>query len=312
MDWNDIVDTPGFQVDSSPEKFGISNYEWRKYKEKWEDNINSGFQEKSEKHRKFILGKLSEIQTGIKGPETLVPRFLEDDEQMVFSIISTLEKRVQRKREIQKFAALSVWDQALPDPGDVHQVEDKKRKERLDRLYTSFEKIWDDAVYCYIEGHYFASVVSMASLLEAVLKFKMEIFNLDTERVSLNHAIRKLQEEGYFETATPDPNSLIHKLEEIKDIRNDVIHLNAERGTDKSQLASKEGFHESELFIEYSERSIESIMKFGDNVSIEKGDYFNPSELKVTYMYKNAAKEVITLSYECLEIINSRKGVFGQ
>jgi len=113
------------------------------------------------------------------------------------------------------------------------QIQPGSRDEEMKNLRWSIEQLFQDGVYAYIEGRYGAATITIAAVLEGLLKYKLSEEAISYgENCALNCCIDKAEGDIF-----PASSEILAKAETVRDIRNDVIHLNPERGITQSELA---------------------------------------------------------------------------
>ena len=120
-----------------------------------------------------------------------------------------------------------------PENAESWELGSNSRKERMGNLRRSLPTIWEDAAFSYLDGRYSAAVFGFAASLEAILKHELERHEVKySDSAPLGRCIERAMGD-----VLPEESEVVNKAWEVKNIRNDVIHFNIERGIPESELA---------------------------------------------------------------------------
>lgn len=181
---------------------------------------------------------------------------------------------------------------------------DTPEKEKQLVLMESISKLWEEATWSYVYGHFRACIVLLAIMIERVLKLELEKRRVSAKGKQLGSCINYCKSNGIF--PKDDNNDIVKAAKFINEIRNDTIHANIELNRPKSLLYYTGPEHEVEEIKDLSKNI--KVAKDGSLYLTGNGEYisFNfvskPSA-KHIYPYKKAAKDTIKEAEKILKYL---------
>jgi hypothetical protein len=162
-------------------------------------------------------------------------------------------------------------------------------------LQDSIFRLWNEATWCYVYGHFRACIALMAILLEATLKLEFENRDIEyeEERATLGTCIRIGEARGIL------PREITEVAYRINDRRNDVMHANIERQKPESILNHTGSEHEVRPIKDIS-RNIKDGWITGNGETIE---WSRGKGWRRINLYKRAAKETIEDTEKILKFL---------
>ena len=170
---------------------------------------------------------------------------------------------------------------------------DTPKKEKQLALMESICKLWEEATLSYVYGQYRSCILSLAVMIERVLKLELEKHGINAMGKQLSSCITCCQCKGILPNKNDD--KIVKAIISINKKRNDIAHANIELKRAKSLLSHTGPEHEKEKIQDISKHIKRekdgSLYLIGDNERISFGldkpsaEYIRP--------FKKAAKDVI-------------------
>ena len=135
----------------------------------------------------------------------------------------------------------------FPDKGFMA---DTPEKEKQLALMDSIHKLWEEATWSYVYGRYRSCILSLAIMIERVLKFELEKRGVNTIGKQLSSCITYCQCKGVLPNKNDD--DIVEAAIFIKNKRNDIAHANIELKRAKSLLSHTGPEHEKEKIVDIS------------------------------------------------------------
>lgn len=114
---------------------------------------------------------------------------------------------------------------------------------RMHRLHTRIHELWESGTTAYINGNHISSTVTFTVALEGVFKYKFEEEDVEYgECCNLNRCITTAEGNGIID----EESDVAEMAKRVRNIRNDIVHLNRETEHPRSLLAELGLFDETE------------------------------------------------------------------
>lgn len=205
-----------------------------------------------------------------------------------------LEERAERLKEIGGLGVGGLESRYYPY--FITRTDTEKKKELM-ALEISISKLWNEAAMCYVHGQFRACIVLFATLLEATLKYELEIRNIDfPEKSTLGQCIERCRKHHILPEKEKDRVTAAVIL--VNNYRNDIVHVIIERYRPESLFGEVGPEHEVKPVRDPS-RYIKDGFVAGDGETILLGR----EGLSIVYWYKTAAKNTLECTKEVLKFL---------
>ena len=175
---------------------------------------------------------------------------------------------------------------------------DTPEKEKQLVLMKSIPKLWEEATWSYVYGHFRACIVLLAIMIERALKLEVGK-TINVKGMQLSSCIRLCKSNGIF--PNNDNNDIVKAAKSINKVRNDVVHANIELNRARSLLLYTGSEHERVPLEDMPEEIRNCVV-----TKNWKRTYLSPEEeskVSIIYGYKKAARKTIRESEKVLKYL---------
>lgn len=172
-------------------------------------------------------------------------------------------------------------------------------KQKINALSESIGRLWGEAAWSYVYGHFRGCITLLAILTERALKLKLEQEGLDTKGKTLGHCISCCQCKEILPSDVNDET--MKAINFVNQKRNDVVHANIELKRPESLLTFKASEHEIVSMSEMPDEIRKCICTENG-----KRTYLPPEaeqKASVIYEYKKAAKDTLNETKKVLQFL---------
>jgi len=187
---------------------------------------------------------------------------------------SDMDEIVDRVDDIGGYGVGNI-ELVLPQIFDQGPLKPDTRDMRMFNLHTTVLKSWESGCRAYIHGNFLSSTLTFTTTLESILKFKLEEHKIEYTNCNLNCCIDKLVKNDIINS----DGDLHTRLKILRNIRNDLVHMNLETEGPRSLLGKLDLIDEYEQIDDNDQYTV--ITADGETKEKPAKDVFPGSAFKI-------------------------------
>ena len=205
-------------------------------------------------------------------------------ERILWGLEYHLDEYAQRLKEIGGLGTGGTELQYTPFQGICRVVTNQEKKQHALRL--SMIKVWDEASWSYVQGHFRACILLSAATVERALKHELETREIASKGMTLGRCISACRQ---CKIIPDDGNDeIVRAALSVKNARDDVIHANVELERPHESLTCPLLEHEVVPLTDMPEHVRECVVSKGSKRAFLSSE--QEATANIVYEYKASAK----------------------